>query len=129
MWGAIIQAIDHAAERINKGAGAGIEVAKSQNGGAAGSSGSSGNSGITDTTMFGKAVQTATNNIKDKFSSLNNNPKVEKAETEETENKDTSAADVTESKGGVLSNPIETGDTAGAEDGAENGAEAVKGTI
>ena len=125
MWGAIIQAIDHAAERINKGAGAGIEVAKSQSGGAAGS----GSSGTTDTTMFGKAVQTATNNIKDKLASLNNNPKVEKAEAEETESNDTSAADVTESKGGVLSNPIETGDTAGAEDGAENGAEAVKGTI
>ena len=122
MWGAIIQAIDHAAERINKGAGAGIEVAKSQSGGAAGSSGSS---GTTDTTMFGKAVQTATNNIKDKLSSLNNNPKVEKSETEETENNDTSAADVTESKGGVLSNPIETGDTTGA----ENGTEKTEGTI
>lgn len=117
MWGAIIQAIDHAAERLNKGAGAGIEVAKSQNGGAAG------NSGTTDTTMFGKAVQTATNNIKDKLASLNNNPKVEKAETEETENNDT--VDVTENKGGVLSNPIEKGDTEGAEDGAEK----VKGAI
>ena len=126
MWGAIIQAIDHAAGRINKGASAGIEVAKRQSGGAAGSSGSS---GTTDTAMFGKAVQTATSNIKDKLASLNNNPKVEKAETEETESNDTSAADVTENKGGVLSNPIGTGDTAGAEDGAENGAEAVKGTI
>ena len=86
MIGAIIQAIDHAAERINKGAGAGIEVAKSQNGGAAGSSRNSGNSGTTDTTMFGKAVQTATNNIKDKLASLNNNPKVEKDEVEEDEN-------------------------------------------
>lgn len=114
MWGAIIQAIDHAAGRINKGASAGIEVAKSQSGGAAGSGG---NSGTTDTTMFGKAVQTATNNIKDKLASLNNNPKVEKAETEETENNDT--VDVTENKGGVLSNPIEKGDTEGAEDGAE----------
>lgn len=126
MWSAIIQAIDHAAERINKGAGAGIEVAKSQNGGAAGSSGSSGSSGnsrTTDTTMFGKAVQTATNNIKDKLSSLNNNPKVEKAETEETESKD--AVDTTENKGGVLSNPIEKGDTEGAEDGAEK----TEGTI
>ena len=117
MWGAIIQAIDHAAERINKGAGAGIEVAKSQSGGAAGSS------GTTDTTMFGKAVQTATNNIKDKLASLNNNPKVEKEETEETESNDT--VDVTENKGGVLSNPIEKGDT----EGAENGAEKVEGTI
>ena len=116
MWSAIIQAIDHAAGRLNKGASAGIEVAKSQNGGAAGSSG---NSGTTDTTMFGKAVQTATSNIKDKLASLNNNPKVEKSETEETENNDTSAADVTESKGGVLSNPIESGDTEGAKDGAE----------
>lgn len=120
MWGAIIQAIDHAAGRINEGAGAGIEVAKSQSGGAAGNSG---NSGTTDTTMFGKAVQTATNNIKDKLASLNNNPKVEKAETEETENNDT--VDVTENKGGVLSNPIESGDTEGAEDGAEK----VEGTI
>ena len=117
MWGAIIQAIDHAAERINKGAGAGIEVAKSQSGGAAGSS------GTTDTTMFGKAVQTATNNIKDKLASLNNNPKVEKAEAEETESNDT--VDVTENKGGVLINPIESGDTEGAEDGAEK----VEGTI
>ena len=98
MIGAIIQAIDHAAERINKGAGAGIEVAKSQSGGAAGNSGNngnSGNSGTTDTTMFGKAVQTATNNIKDKLTSLNNNPKVEKGDTE----------------------------------GAEDGAEAIKGAI
>ena len=117
MWSAIIQAIDHAAERINKGAGAGIEVAKSQSGGAAGSSGSS---GTTDTTMFGKAVQTAANNIKDKFASLNNNPKVEKTEEVETESKDT--VDTTENKGGVLSNPIETGDTTGAENGAESGA-------
>ena len=114
MIGAIIQAIDHAAERINKGAGAGIEVAKSQSGGAAGNSGSN---GTTNTSMFGKAVQTATNNIKDKLASLNNNPKVEKAETEKTENNDT--VDVTENKGGVLSNPIEKGDTEGAEDGAE----------
>ena len=117
LWGAIIQAIDHAAERINKGAGAGIEVAKSQSGGAAGSSGTA------DTTMFGKAVKTATNNIKDKLASLNNNPKVEKAEAEETESNDT--VDVTENKGGVLSNPIESGDT----EGAENGAEKVEGTI
>lgn len=114
MIGAIIQAIDHAAGRLNKGAGAGIEVAKSQNGGAAGNSGSS---GTTDTTMFGKAVQTATNNIKDKLASLNNNPKVEKAETEETESNDT--VDVTENKGGVLSNPIKSGDEEGAEDGTE----------
>lgn len=82
MWGAIIQAIDHAANRINKGAGAGIEVAKSQSGGSADSSGSS---ETTDTTVFGKAIQTATNNIKDKLASLNNNPKVEKDETEEDE--------------------------------------------
>ena len=123
MFGAIIQAIDHAAERMNKGAGAGIEVAKSQNGGAAGSSGSS---GATDTTMFGKAVQTATNNIKDKLASLNNNPKVEKAEkaeAEETEKDDT--VDTTENKGGVLSNPIKSGDAEGAEDGAEK----TEGTI
>lgn len=120
MIGAIIQAIDHAAGRINKGAGAGIEVAKSQSGGAAGNSGSS---GTADTTMFGKAVQTATNNIKDKLASLNNNPKVEKTEVEKTESKDT--VDTTENKGGVLSNPIKKGDTEGAEDGAEK----VKGTI
>lgn len=77
MWGAIIQAIDHAAERINKGAGAGIEVAKSQSGGAAGNSG---NSGTTDTTMFGKAIKNVTENIKDKVKTLNNNPEVEEKE-------------------------------------------------
>ena len=33
MWGAIIQAIDHAVGRMNEGAGAGIKVAKSQSGG------------------------------------------------------------------------------------------------
>jgi hypothetical protein len=83
-WGAIIQAIDHAAGRITGGAGSGIEVAKSQNGGAANNSGS----GTTDTTLFGKAIQTATNNIKDKVTTLNNNPVVEEEEengTEETE--------------------------------------------
>ena len=106
MWGAIIQAIDHAAERINKGAGAGIEVAKSQSGGAAGSSGSS---GTADTTVFGKAVQTATNNIKDKLASLNNNPKVEKTETEEEKAETEEEKDKTE--------------------GAENGTEKTEGTI
>ena len=106
MWGAIIQAIDHAAERINKGAGAGIEVAKSQSGGAAGSSGSS---GTADTTVFGKAVQTATNNIKDKLASLNNNPKVEKAETEEEK--------------------AETEEEKDKAEGAENGTEKTEGTI
>ena len=106
MWGAIIQAIDHAAERMNKGAGAGIEVAKSQSGGAAGSSGSS---GTADTTVFGKAVQTATNNIKDKLASLNNNPKVEKAETEEEKAETEEEKDKTE--------------------GAKDGAEKTEGTI
>ncbi len=81
MWSAIIQAIDNAANRMNKGAGAGIEVAKSQSGGAADSA-----NNTTDTTVFGKAVQTATNNIKDKLATLNNNPKVEKNEAEEDEN-------------------------------------------
>lgn len=77
-WGAIIQAIDHAAGRITGGAGSGIEVAKSQNGGSAANSGNT-----TDTTLFGKAIQTATNNVKD---SLNNNPKIEQVEVEEEEN-------------------------------------------
>lgn len=86
-WGAIIQAIDHAAQRITNGAGSGIEVAKSQNGGAVGSgAGGSANSGsTTDTSLFGKAVQTATSNIKDKVASLNNNPKVGEVEVVETE--------------------------------------------
>lgn len=35
MWGAIIQAIDHALGRMNEGAGAGIKVAKAQSGGGA----------------------------------------------------------------------------------------------
>ena len=60
MWGAIIQAIDHAAGRINKGAGAGIEVAKSQSGGAADST-----NNTTDTTVFGKSLKTVVSKIKD----------------------------------------------------------------
>ena len=46
MWGAIIQAIDHALGRMNEGAGAGIKVAKSQSGGAAPASNMSSVSGV-----------------------------------------------------------------------------------
>ena len=35
MWGAIVQAIDHAMGRMHEGMGSGIKVAESQNGGAA----------------------------------------------------------------------------------------------
>lgn len=45
MWGAIIQAIDHALGRMNEGAGAGIKVAKSQGGGAAPASNMSSDTG------------------------------------------------------------------------------------
>lgn len=45
MWGAIIQAIDHALGRMNEGAGAGIKVAKSQSGGAAPASNMSSDAG------------------------------------------------------------------------------------
>lgn len=45
MWGAIIQAIDHALGRMNEGAGAGIKVAKSQSGGAAPASNMSSDTG------------------------------------------------------------------------------------
>lgn len=41
MWGAIIQAIDHAMERTQKGMSAGIDVANSQHGGAADSAATS----------------------------------------------------------------------------------------
>ena len=33
MWGAIVQAIDHAMGRMNEGMGSGIKVAESQGGG------------------------------------------------------------------------------------------------
>ena len=84
---------------MNKGAGAGIEVAKSQTGGSAGSSGSS---GTTDTTVFGKAVQTATNNIKDTLTSSNNNPKVEEDEAEEEKDKTEVEEDGTEKTEGTI---------------------------
>lgn len=45
MWGAIIQAIDHALGRMNEGASAGIKVAKSQSGGAAPASNMSSDAG------------------------------------------------------------------------------------
>lgn len=47
MWGAIIQAIDHAMGRMHDGAGAGIKVADSQHGGSA----------QTDTSMAGEAIK------------------------------------------------------------------------
>ena len=36
MWGAIVQAIDHAMDRMNEGMGSGIKVAESQGGGSSG---------------------------------------------------------------------------------------------
>ena len=78
MWGAIIQAIDHAAGRINKGAGAGIEVAKSQSGGAADST-----NNTTDTTVFGKSLKTVVSKIKDTIK--DNQNKEEENGAEETE--------------------------------------------
>ena len=62
MWETVIKALGNVGDRINKGFSAGIEVAKSQNGGSA-NSGSSNN--ITDTTVFGKALGTTVNKIKD----------------------------------------------------------------
>ena len=78
MWGAIVQAIDNAAGRMNKGAAAGIEVAKSQNGGAADSA-----NNTTDTTVFGKSLKTVVSKIKDTIK--DNQNKEEENGTEETE--------------------------------------------
>ena len=58
MIGAIIQAIDHAMERTQKGMSAGIDVANSQHGGAAGSATTS-NEQI-DTTKTGENIKSAT---------------------------------------------------------------------
>ena len=58
MIGAIIQAIDHAMERTQKGMSAGIDVADSQHGGAAGSATTS-NEQI-DTTKTGANIKSAT---------------------------------------------------------------------
>lgn len=58
MIGAIIQAIDHAMERTQKGMSAGIDVADSQHGGAAGSAAAS-NEQI-DTTKTGENIKSAT---------------------------------------------------------------------
>ena len=58
MIGAIIQAIDHAMERTQKGMSAGIDVADSQHGGAAGSATTS-NEQI-DTTKTGENIKSAT---------------------------------------------------------------------
>ena len=58
MFGAIIQAIDHAMERTQKGMSAGIDVANSQHGGAAGSATTS-NEQI-DTSKTGENIKTVT---------------------------------------------------------------------
>ena len=54
MFGAIIQAIDHAMERTQKGMSAGIDVANSQHGGAAGSATTSNEQ--TDTSKTGENI-------------------------------------------------------------------------
>lgn len=59
MIGAIIQAIDHAMGRTQKGMSAGIDVANSQHGGAAGSAATS-NEQI-DTSKTGENIKSATN--------------------------------------------------------------------
>ena len=58
MFGAIIQAIDHAMERTQKGMSAGIDVANSQHGGAAGSATTSNEQ--VDTSKTGENVKSVT---------------------------------------------------------------------
>ena len=58
MWGAIIQAIDHAMERTQKGMSAGIDVANSQHGGAADSATTSNEQ--VDTSKTGENVKSVT---------------------------------------------------------------------
>ena len=58
MFGAIIQAIDHAMERTQKGMSAGIDVANSQHGGAAGSATTSNEQA--DTAKTGENVKSVT---------------------------------------------------------------------
>lgn len=58
MFGAIIQAIDHAMERTQKGMSAGIDVANSQHGGAAGSATTSNEQ--VDTSKTGENIKNAT---------------------------------------------------------------------
>lgn len=59
MWGAIIQAIDHAMERTQKGMSAGIDVANSQHGGAADSATTSNEQ--VDTSKTGENIKSVTN--------------------------------------------------------------------
>ena len=59
MWGAIIQAIDHAMERTQKGMSAGIDVANSQHGGAADSATTSNEQ--VDTSKTGENIKSAAN--------------------------------------------------------------------
>ena len=58
MWGAIIQAIDHAMERTQKGMSAGIDVANSQHGGAADSATTSNEQ--VDTSKTGENIKSVT---------------------------------------------------------------------
>lgn len=59
MWGAIIQAIDHAMERTQKGMSAGIDVANSQHGGAADSATTSNEQ--VDTSKTGENIKSVAN--------------------------------------------------------------------
>lgn len=59
MWGAIIQAIDHAMERTQKGMSAGIDVANSQHGGATDSATTSNEQ--VDTSKTGENIKSVAN--------------------------------------------------------------------
>lgn len=89
MWGAIIQAIDHAMGRTQKGMSAGIDVANSQHGGAAESATTSNEQ--VDTSKTGENIKSvASEATKQK---LNGSTKSEASEDE----------DITEAAGSILS--------------------------
>lgn len=79
MWGAIIQAIEHAAGRINKGAGTGLEIAKGTSDWNFSRDGSSGGN-VTDMSKVGTKVNPS--EVKGLVDSFSNK---EDANAEETE--------------------------------------------
>ena len=89
MWGAIIQAIDHAMGRTQKGMSAGIDVANSQHGGAADSATTSNEQ--VDTSKTGENVKSVTSEAAKQ--KLNDSTKSEAPKGE----------DITEAAGSILS--------------------------
>ena len=94
MWGAIVQAIDHAMGRMNEGMGAGIKVAESQSGG--GSGGGSGGAAMAKPASSGANLASAVKDIAGLTKDKSSEDKATEEATEEAEKAKEATKETTE---------------------------------